>query len=660
MAEENKKLFYPETLPGDVQLLHKDGGGILMNNDGRFIFGTLSDERLKQLYTENFNGNLKTNFNYTSIIGIMNQNSEPRVEMQEGNTNRTTIINPNDNLMPAPQPDICGTEIDDKNNEFREIAKVISYWEDFNSNFKSDSKIVNEQTVKTFEENYYPRDIDTYKLYFPDQTLYEIIAKNYPPDPSKKFINLGWGRYGSDVLSLDSNITFIFNCFWKGDEYDTFNQVVKSNIGNFIKKSFQQNKKIYNLPLKEARLFPPGFRSLIVRSKYNTSTWVARLLTALGPDYLDTGLGITKLESTVGLAKSLSDADKIQKFSNNYEKIIDLYNGYSTTDKIKFLSTLAQEHKDWYGRFVDQGSDKRFVNKPNEFKTFYNTYIDLALAVAIKYVDCTPEFTLEKNITPPTSTPIPTPIPSARVKSVVNVEVGDDAGIYDIDLGEYEVDLINLPDEEPIPSPPLATPAASPTPDNGNILIVGDSISVELAGTWSYKFKKLIEGPNSTRKVKILAIGGKRVTDWMKPELDKELKRNKYSRVLIYGGVNDLFSPLKVERVIKDIQYMANKVVSTGAKAFIIVGYDSDIDMDYNNMKLNPPYVTKKEGYIPYIEKYRAYQLALETDTLPFPANTYIIDRISVGKLGDGIHPGGNQTTILSNHIKKYFDLYDN
>ena len=657
MAEENKKLFYPETLPGDVQLLHKDGGGILMNNDGRFIFGTLSDERLKQLYTENFNGNLKTNFNYTSIIGIMNQNSEPRVEMQEGNTNRTTIINPNDNLMPAPQPDICGTEIDYLNNEFREIAKVISYWEDFNSSIKNYVSYPNDE-VRLFEENYYPRDIDTYKLYFPDQTLYEIIAKNYPPDPSKKFINLGWARYGYsytryDKIDLNNHINLIFDEYWKR----------KNNEGNFIKKSFRQDKKIYTLPLNEPRLFPPGFRSLIVRSKYNTSTWVARLLTALGPDYLDTGLGITKLESTKGLTESLSDEDKIKKFSDNYEKIIDLYNGYSTTDKIKFLSTLAQEHKDWYGRFVDQGSDQRFKDKPNEFKTFYNTYVDLALAVAIKYVDCTPEFTLEKNITPPTSTPIPTPIPSSRVKSVVNVEVGDDAGIYDIDLGEYEVDLINLPDEEPIPSPPLATPTVSSTPDNGNILIVGDSISVELAGTWSYKFKKLIEGPNSTRKVKILAVGGKRIVDWMKPELDKELKRNKYSRVLIYGGVNDAFSSYTVKRIITELQYMTKQITATGAKAFVIVGYDSEIDMDHNNMEPNPPYTNKKEDYIPYIKKYRDYQQilnVLEFNTAAFPSNTWIIPKISVGKLGDGIHPGGNQTTILSNHIKKYFDLYDN
>jgi hypothetical protein len=105
MTINDKKLFYPETLPDDIQFLHQDGGGVLMNNEGRFLFSSVSKEKLEQLYAEDFNGNLITNFNDISVIGLLNQKSLPRTEMQEGNTNKLTIINPNDNLIPAPEVD---------------------------------------------------------------------------------------------------------------------------------------------------------------------------------------------------------------------------------------------------------------------------------------------------------------------------------------------------------------------------------------------------------------------------------------------------------------------------------------------------------------------------------------------------------------------------
>ncbi len=180
---------------------------------------------------------------------------------------------------------------------------------------------------------------------------------------------------------------------------------------------------------------------------------------------------------------------------------------------------------------------------------------------------------------------------------------------------------------------------------NKKILLVGDSITVDAGYTWSSYYKK----SNSKSDVEILAIGGKQLTLWMKPELDKKLATTKYDKVYIYGGTNDIFSAKKAENVLTVLQSMVDAVTKTGAQAIVITGYDSETDMLIENMPLTR-YVTTKEGYVPYLQEYQKYQRIM-AGTI---TGATIVPKISVGVIKDGFHPVGNQSKILYEHINKY------
>ena len=181
---------------------------------------------------------------------------------------------------------------------------------------------------------------------------------------------------------------------------------------------------------------------------------------------------------------------------------------------------------------------------------------------------------------------------------------------------------------------------------NKKILIVGDSITAEYyngdrTGTWAVKFKD----NQKDKDTKILAIGGKRLIDWMKPELEKELKTNKYDTVIIYGGVNDIFSSKTTSQVIKALQSMVDTVKNNGGQTIVITGYDSEKDMDVNKMAITK-YVKTADEYKPLLEEYKTYQKTINTIK-----GALIIPKISVGVIGDGFHPSGKQVTKLYDHI---------
>lgn len=180
--------------------------------------------------------------------------------------------------------------------------------------------------------------------------------------------------------------------------------------------------------------------------------------------------------------------------------------------------------------------------------------------------------------------------------------------------------------------------------DIKKILIVGDSISVESNYTWSGLYKKNRKDLN----IEILAIGGKQLTLWMKPELEKKLATTKYEKVYIYGGTNDTFSSKKAQTIINSLQNMVDSVISKGGQAVVVTGYDSNTDMDIQKMPLTA-YVKKKEDYIPMLEEYRKYQNLLSTIK-----GATIVPKISIGILSDGFHPSASQAKKLYEHISKY------
>ena len=242
--------------------------------------------------------------------------------------------------------------------------------------------------------------------------------------------------------------------------------------------------------------------------------------------------------------------------------------------------------------------------------------------------------------------PIPSPTPlQISTSVVVNLTSGRNS-ITNPGVWTAQGDV-----QEPKKEDKPKTDEENKTPAKNNentkkILIVGDSISVDAGYTWSSYYKKI----NNKADVEILAIGGKQLTLWMKPELEKKLATTKYDKVYIYGGTNDIFSLKKAERVLSVLQGMVDSVNKTGAQAIVITGYDGERDILIENIPLTR-YTRVKEDYIPYLQEYQKYQ-RLMAGTIK---GATIVPIISVGVIKDGLHPiTGRQPKILGDHINKY------
>jgi lysophospholipase L1-like esterase len=176
-----------------------------------------------------------------------------------------------------------------------------------------------------------------------------------------------------------------------------------------------------------------------------------------------------------------------------------------------------------------------------------------------------------------------------------------------------------------------------------SILFVGDSIT---AGSFSYpnviakKYPKLF--------VDVLAIGGK-TTGWMLENLPTKLSSTKYERVYIYGGVNDSFNDsISTKKALDNVQKMVDLINAAGAKAIVIIGYNTDTATDYNKIPTTI-YVKDKTLYIPMIEKYKKYQELLKTTI----QNAEFVGKFEIGKLSDGLHPSSAQHSVIAKIIKE-------
>ena len=425
---EEKKLYYPKINPSDTQLISNDGGGILMNSEGKFMFSSVSQEKLEELYALDYNGKLPTNFNDVSIIGIMNQTSSPRTEIEEGNNNRTSIINPtSDTTTPAPPSNnICGgSGIDNK--EFEEAAKVFSLWEELNSDAGNAGTLV-------FDNNGYKQNINFFNSLFNNPEIVKVIDQTIDLSSDVSLINLGWRRYGSGKDTLPANIGFMYSDYWvtNKDKNNTLSGDFASWKKNFI--NTLDNTTVLR-SIFDIQTLPSGLRTMCLRTNYNSGQlWINRILITIGPDYLNIpNLGITIKESR---SDGLSFDTKIAKFVTQYDQIIALYN----KDKQTFLETLAKETTDFTVRLVDQGGITRYKERPDDFKVFYEVYINLSLSIALKYKDCPNEYIL--GTTTPTVTTTPPPPPTQQKPSEKKITTGEQ------EEGLYEVEFNSLPDNE--------------------------------------------------------------------------------------------------------------------------------------------------------------------------------------------------------------------
>jgi lysophospholipase L1-like esterase len=191
-----------------------------------------------------------------------------------------------------------------------------------------------------------------------------------------------------------------------------------------------------------------------------------------------------------------------------------------------------------------------------------------------------------------------------------------------------------------------------------SLLFVGDSITaIESGGkpvtsTYPNIIKKELE-PKGVN-VDVVAQGGKR-TDWILANLTEKLKTNKYDRVYIYGGINDMFSGVSKQRALQNVQKMVDLIKSKGAEPFVIIGYDAKRFMDENKLKPTKN-VPTKAGIIELKNKYVDYQNSINTTI----KNATIVDKFNIpsSMTVDAIHPTPSGQKIIANSLLK--DLLKN
>ena len=111
------------------------------------------------------------------------------------------------------------------------------------------------------------------------------------------------------------------------------------------------------------------------------------------------------------------------------------------------------------------------------------------------------------------------------------------------------------------------------------ILFVGDSMT-SYRGGWQHQFAKQLGYGYEN-----LSMPGKR-TAWMLETFTNHLKtKSDYKICVIYGGINDGFSMVKVESAVQNVQKMVDLCNAAGIKPVVVVGYRPDVVMVNTTIK---------------------------------------------------------------------------
>jgi len=187
----------------------------------------------------------------------------------------------------------------------------------------------------------------------------------------------------------------------------------------------------------------------------------------------------------------------------------------------------------------------------------------------------------------------------------------------------------------------------------GSVLFVGDSITaIEYNGKpVTNTYPNIIKQELTPKGVNIdvLAVSGKK-TDWQLANLIDKLKNNKYDRVYVYGGINDIFSGVTKQKALQNVQKMVDLINSKEAEPFVIIGYDANKFMDENKLKTTSS-VPTKAGMINLKNNYIDYQNSIKTTI----KNANIVNKFNIpsSMTNDAIHPTSSGQKIIANTILK-------
>jgi lysophospholipase L1-like esterase len=185
------------------------------------------------------------------------------------------------------------------------------------------------------------------------------------------------------------------------------------------------------------------------------------------------------------------------------------------------------------------------------------------------------------------------------------------------------------------------------------ILFVGDSqVAIKNASgePITYTYPNIVKSKNPDKQIDVVALGGKK-TSWMVENIKEALKNNKYDRVYLHGGGNDVNSPTPLTETLSNFQEMVNLSNQNGADVFIVLGYKIEGESGkFGNINVLPltQYVTTPEQWIPYVEKRKELQKLLGSKI----QNANIVPIYDLqSETSDGIHPNANGHKIVAEKI---------
>jgi lysophospholipase L1-like esterase len=175
--------------------------------------------------------------------------------------------------------------------------------------------------------------------------------------------------------------------------------------------------------------------------------------------------------------------------------------------------------------------------------------------------------------------------------------------------------------------------------ETNRTLFIGDSLSAYPTG-WQ---DQLCEAKGWTKTN--LAKSGKR-TDWMLCQItDHLISDRKYDRIVIYGGINDVYTNVNIDSTVRTIQKIVDLANKYKIKPFVIVGYDGQVAN--NNTWIKDKKLEKKIK-----ENYINYQNRLSGEI----KNATIIPIIPIEKqdLFDGIHLSAQGHKTYVKYLTKF------
>jgi lysophospholipase L1-like esterase len=171
------------------------------------------------------------------------------------------------------------------------------------------------------------------------------------------------------------------------------------------------------------------------------------------------------------------------------------------------------------------------------------------------------------------------------------------------------------------------------------ILFIGDSLTCYTSG-WQHQVATHF-GKTYTN----LSVGGKRL-EWMKYRLDEHLKKDSiYSEVYIYGGCNDAFSYVNLQKSVEYTQMMVDSCNRRGIKPIVVIGYDP------SRVTLKTVYdgATTKRSVDRYVELQKMMKSLKNCKVIPM--DTTVVYKDS----GDGIHLGATGHRKFAEWVIKHY-----